>query len=42
MLDPWVRAPLLLADPKTGKYKADFYVDLNLLIGTTEGRNLSI
>lgn len=26
MLDPWVRVPLTLADSKTGKYKAEFYV----------------
>lgn len=42
MLDPWVRVPLTLTDSKTGKYRAEFYVNLSLKIGTIKGRNLSV
>lgn len=28
MLDPWVRVPLTLSNVKTGKYTAEFYVNL--------------
>jgi hypothetical protein len=43
MLDPWVRVPLTLADSKTGKYKADFWVFFLIKFkGTTKGRYLPI
>jgi len=31
MLDPWVRVPLKLKDSKTGRYQAEFHVNLCLM-----------
>jgi hypothetical protein len=42
MLDPWVRVPLVLKDAKIGKYQADFYVTIILMIGPPKRRNLPV
>lgn len=42
MLDPWVRVPLTLADAKTGKYTANFYVNIFMNLGTTKRRYLPV